>query len=842
MNAYKSSTSNDQSLPNFIDSQNLPPFLCPLCRSASPTISEIFLEKKTNIPCISYKCKCSKNPQKETQIVSLPHLLLFLNEIKPKCFQHPEMESFIYCPICKIYMCQDCHNYHNYFKKEHNCSISKNRNEYKHQIQQIQKHLLSMFNKFNAYIKKEITIIDEMIDKMTKLKNVIEQNQNFIYDTNSYLIKFMYIIYNDYYNSPETNVHNVKNLLLKNNLIMKTDSKFLDKVILNFNKIIKAFNLQQKDMSHRMVIDLEETLPQTQSNNNNNNNNEYEGTTGTITSTKGTFSTNDNTHHANNNTNNNNTIGVTIHSTSINGNVNHNSNNNNTSMKNIDNNNNKMISDNKNNSNNNIPYGKDNTVHSTNNNNNNVGMLNYFFGENNNVSHHSSNQQNIFRIKKDDDDFDNKSNNQDYINDLNIVSSSNGPCISDYGEGPRLNIIPVSPSFNKTRIFDLQNNNSLIDNKMNFDYTNTMNEQVRDSQSTNYQKLMQNIFSTNNINNRSPNDFNLNYSTMILNDLNILPISTQTCLYSLSQHDNEVTAIIQLKHFQKTTPKSNNNNNNNKSLSEFSNAIISAGLDNNIIIYNSSTFRPISKLPSLNLSITAMIELTKGFICIAYSDYSIHLFSLLTNQFEASLIGHSNKITSLIQLDNCTMLSASEDNSIKIWDISKKKCIKTLTEHTSCVNALLYINNKSFASCSEDNFIFIWNVGNIPYNCKVVKKMNGHEGRINCMCNVDDIAIATGSNDKTIKIWNINNCSCVGTLFGHNGSVNQIIKSSISDQERIILISVSDDKSVKIWNVNQRQCIGEIENAHIDKVKVLQEIDDGKIITAGENGVIKVWV
>ena len=70
MNAYKSSTSNDQSLPNFIDSQNLPPFLCPLCRSASPTISEIFLEKKTNIPCISYKCKCSKNPQKETQIVS----------------------------------------------------------------------------------------------------------------------------------------------------------------------------------------------------------------------------------------------------------------------------------------------------------------------------------------------------------------------------------------------------------------------------------------------------------------------------------------------------------------------------------------------------------------------------------------------------------------------------------------------------------------------------------------------------------------------------------------------------------------------------------------------------
>ena len=95
MTSHKS-TVFEQPFSFLTETQTLPPFICPLCKTHSPTISKIFIDIQTNIPCISYKCKCSKNPQKETQIVSLPHLLLFLNEIKPKCFQHPEMESFFF--------------------------------------------------------------------------------------------------------------------------------------------------------------------------------------------------------------------------------------------------------------------------------------------------------------------------------------------------------------------------------------------------------------------------------------------------------------------------------------------------------------------------------------------------------------------------------------------------------------------------------------------------------------------------------------------------------------------------------------------------------------------------
>ena len=147
----------------------------------------------------------------------------------------------------------------------------------------------------------------------------------------------------------------------------------------------------------------------------------------------------------------------------------------------------------------------------------------------------------------------------------------------------------------------------------------------------------------------------------------------------------------------------------------------------------------------------------------------------------------------------------------------------------------------SFVSCGNDGLICIWNVS-ASTSFKLTDKIKAHEGKVACICKIDENVIVSGGEDHCIKVWNIKEGNCVGTLYGHNGIVNHIVKSMVSDLERIVLISVSDDKSVKIWNVNKRECIGEIENAHVDKIKVVKEIEDGKVLTGGENGVVKVWV
>lgn len=741
MNKQQTNTlKNTSSLPNnYFPPNNLPPFLCPLCKHHSPIIQELFIDKHTNIPCITYKCTC-----KTVQKISIPHLLLSLNNIKPKCFQHSQLDSCSYCPVCKLHMCNSCYNYHLYFKKEHTASIKQNQFEYETQVQHIQAHLKTMFTKFNTYIKKEITIINEMINKMLKLKDVIEQNQLFIYDTNSYLFKLLNIIYNDYYNFTDKNESNnnvnVKNLLMNSKFIIKTDRMFLDKVILNFNKIIKAFNQQQKDMSHRVVLNVDN-----ENMFDNICNNEYEGTTRTTVSTKGAVSINDNTNKSNKS------------------------------------------------------FDKDIQVN---------GCLNKEYRYNNI-------NRNIFHIQKEKEDI----NYNAYLNELNIDSNNNVNGLSDYGEDRQYNIIPVSPSFNNTKLLD--NNNSFLN------YNNT--NQIINSPLKNYQKKIRNILSAPNMNNMSLNESNTNLFAMFLNDLNIPPISKQTCLYSLSHHNNQVTSIIQLKH------DCNNNTN------IMYNCIITTSLDTNIILYNPFTFQPISKIPSLNLSITTILELNDSYLAIAYSDNNIHLFSLLTNQFEYILKGHSDIITSLIQFDNSVLLSASVDGSIIVWDIIEYKCIRTLKGHTSHVNMLLLLDVHSFVSCGNDGLICIWNVS-ASTSFKLTDKIKAHEGKVACICKIDENVIASGGEDHCIKVWNIKEGNCVGTLCGHNGMINHILKSMVSDLERIVLISVSDDKSVKIWNVNKRECIGEIENAHVDKIKIVKEIEDGKVLTGGENGVVKVWV
>ena len=763
MTSHKS-TVFEQPFSFLTETQTLPPFICPLCKTHSPTISKIFIDIQTNIPCISYKCKCTQSSS-QTQIVSLPHLLLYLNEIKPKCFQHSDIDSIIYCPICKIYMCKACQNYHLYFKKEHALSNT-NHSEYTNQIYHIQKHLTSMFTKFNIYIKKEITIINEMIDKMTKLKSVIEQNQMFIYDTNSYLIKFLCIVYNDYYNLPELNTQNVRNLILKSNLVLKTDTKFLDKVILNFNKIIKAFNLQQKDISHRMVIDLEEEkevkfdIKDINNNEGINNNN--------AKSYKGTLSTNDNTN------------------------------------------------------NNNLYYGS-------------VGSGNHI---NNTTTTNEEKNCNLFRIKKEEDNY-NSIHTYNYINGLNIFSNENydKQCVFDYNNqsnsngSNNLNIIPVSPSFSNSMLLEHPKNNNLsLTTKFNhFDSTNTIPSKPTDNPN-NKCTIKNNKFIPLN----STKVQNKNNPSFIINDLNILPISSQTCLYSLSNHISTVTSVIQLNHY----PKTNSLNHPN-----LSSSILTSSLDTTIIFYNPSTFQLLSTIPTINSGITTLAELTNGSLIIAFSNNSIRLYSFKTNKYEAILTGHTSIITSLLQFDHNTILSSSHDCTIKIWDIMKKKCIKILNTGSSKINALLLINSTSFASCGEDGIIQIWSLNkSSSYQFKIIKKMNGHDGKVNCLCKVDENIIASGGSDGCIRIWNVGSGICVGVLMGHCGGVNMVIKSGVSDNERIVLVSVSDDKSVKMWNVNQRKCVGEIENAHDGKVKIVKEIEDGKIVTAGDNGIVKVWV
>lgn len=156
-------------------------------------------------------------------------------------------------------------------------------------------------------------------------------------------------------------------------------------------------------------------------------------------------------------------------------------------------------------------------------------------------------------------------------------------------------------------------------------------------------------------------------------------------------------------------------------------------------------------------------------------------------------------------------------------------------------NALEKMNEMEFVSVGDEGEVRLWrNEG--EYVFRVLKRMRGHQGKVCCVCRVDEKVIATGGEDGCIRVWDTAEGRCVGEMTGHKGKVNGVVKSGISEVERMVLISVGDDANVMIWNLNKKECIGEIQRAHVDKVVFVKEVEDGKILTAGENGVVKVWV
>ncbi len=73
--------------------------------------------------------------------------------------------------------------------------------------------------------------------------------------------------------------------------------------------------------------------------------------------------------------------------------------------------------------------------------------------------------------------------------------------------------------------------------------------------------------------------------------------------------------------------------------------------------------------------------------------------------------------------------------------------------------------------------------------------MRGHMDAVYCV-EWDGTKIVTGSRDRTIKVWSVKTGKCLGTLYGHEGSV-LCLKFDATG----FLASGSSDQRVMIWNI-----------------------------------------
>jgi WD40 repeat protein/uncharacterized caspase-like protein len=193
--------------------------------------------------------------------------------------------------------------------------------------------------------------------------------------------------------------------------------------------------------------------------------------------------------------------------------------------------------------------------------------------------------------------------------------------------------------------------------------------------------------------------------------------------------------------------------------------------------------------------------------------------------------------------DGKILATASDDQTIKLWQ-ADGTLITTLKEHQDRVTNLTFSpNGKILASASADGTVRLWQIED--NNIQPLRRITRHQDWVTTVAfNRDGTILASASRDGTIKLGQLDGTE-IATVNGHQGWVNSIIFSPISDSqsgEGSILASAGEDGVIKLWSIvgNKIQEINSFQQS--DRVtQVIFSPDGDRLVAAGGDGTIQFW-
>ncbi|KAL9652285.1 hypothetical protein ABK040_011945 [Willaertia magna] len=230
---------------------------------------------------------------------------------------------------------------------------------------------------------------------------------------------------------------------------------------------------------------------------------------------------------------------------------------------------------------------------------------------------------------------------------------------------------------------------------------------------------------------------------------------------------------------------------------------------------------------------------------------------------EGELEGHYDTVTSLcVHSTNPNILiSGSKDKSILIWEITKDKknkivnaeVKKTFTGHEDLISDLFVSHSGEYLfSSSFDKTLKLWDLetGEIYRNFpESDSEKNAHKDVITSFSvSLDDRMIVSSSKDKTLKLWNtlgickytIDDINC-STSY-HNDCVSCVKMTQSQLMDDIRMISAGDDKIIKVWILQHCKLEKELL-FHKAKVNTLDIYPDNTLLASGDdNGQVALWL
>ncbi|CAI8037936.1 p21-activated protein kinase-interacting protein 1-like [Geodia barretti] len=113
-------------------------------------------------------------------------------------------------------------------------------------------------------------------------------------------------------------------------------------------------------------------------------------------------------------------------------------------------------------------------------------------------------------------------------------------------------------------------------------------------------------------------------------------------------------------------------------------------------------------------------------------------------------------------------------------------------------------------------------------------RCSGHSGSVRAVA-IHGQWLATGSTDETIRLYNLRDCSEIGSLVHHEGSITWLEFSG--DQ----MYSASEDGNIAVWRTGTWECTKTL-TGHKGPVKCLCVHPSGKLaLSVGRDRILRTW-
>ncbi|KJH43198.1 WD domain, G-beta repeat protein [Dictyocaulus viviparus] len=273
------------------------------------------------------------------------------------------------------------------------------------------------------------------------------------------------------------------------------------------------------------------------------------------------------------------------------------------------------------------------------------------------------------------------------------------------------------------------------------------------------------------------------------------------------------------------------------SVSSSNNAIVSGGGDE-LIIWNTRSFRPVASFRDESMSdVTAVVFATgDNYVVAGTKTGELFLWDVAGCELLECRKGHEGAIWGITHtVDGKQIITVSSDKKAKFWsyELVSEGVRKRLSLRES---RILEVPDEALccALSPDGKFIVIGLLDNTAavYFVDTLKffiSLYGHSLPVTCVTiSPNSKLVVTGSADKSIKIWGLDFGDCHKSLHAHTDVVSAVM---FSPSDELLVWSAGRDGKIKQWDA-QKMCRVQVLNRHSAEVRALAQTDTGNLLAS----------